>query len=129
MPITAVSHVSITVSDLNRSERWYAEVLGWSKQATGRSDTTTFAYGLLPGDVAIVLRQHDVPESSGFDERRPGLDHLSFAVAELDDLASVEAILQSRGDPFTPVMAMPPHGHQLTFRDPDGVALELMHME
>ncbi|GAA4752586.1 hypothetical protein GCM10023350_42330 [Nocardioides endophyticus] len=79
--------------------------------------------------MAIVLRQHDVPEPSAFDERRPGLDHLSFAVAELSDLASVEAILRSRGDRLTPVVVMPPNGHQLTFRDPDGIALELVHME
>jgi catechol 2,3-dioxygenase-like lactoylglutathione lyase family enzyme len=43
MPLRAVSHVSLTVTDLDRSRAWYTEVLGWTEQAQGRGETTIFA--------------------------------------------------------------------------------------
>jgi glyoxylase I family protein len=125
MPISAVSHISLTVSDLEASKAWYAEILGWRELMPGRTDTTTFAYGVLPGEIAIVLRQHDEPETSGFDPRRPGLDHLSLAVSEPDDLTRIEDRLRARDADFTATVQAP-FGHQLTLRDPDGTALELI---
>lgn len=125
MPVTALSHVSLTVSDLEVSKAWYADVLSWTEQASDRSDTTSFSYGVLPGDIAIVLRQHDSSESTPFDERRAGLDHLSFTVSDVADLHNVERVLKERGNQYTPTVQHS-YAYQLTFRDPDGVALELM---
>ncbi len=125
MPVTALSHVSLTVSDLEASKAWYADVLSWSEQASGRSDTTSFSYGVLPGGISVVLRQHDTPESSPFDERRAGLDHLSFTVSDVTDLNDIERVLKERGGRYTPIVQHS-YAYQLTFRDPDGVALELM---
>jgi glyoxylase I family protein len=125
MAITNLSHLSLTVSDLDVSKAWYSDVLSWSEQVTGRSDTTSFAYGILPGDVVVVLRQHDEPAGSTFDERRPGLDHLSLMVSGRADLEQVETRLRERGGVYTPTVELP-FAHQLTFRDPDNIALELM---
>ena len=36
MPVNAVSHVSLTVTDLKRSRAWYTEVLEWNEQAVAR---------------------------------------------------------------------------------------------
>jgi glyoxylase I family protein len=125
MPISAISHVSLTVSDLDASKAWYAEVLGWTELMPGRTATTAFSYGVVPGNVAVVLRQHDEPASGEFDPRRPGLDHLSFEVAELADLQGMEKRLQALGSDFTPTVEAP-FGYQLTARDPDGTALEFI---
>jgi glyoxylase I family protein len=125
MPVTSLSHVSLTVSNLEESKSWYAEVLSWAEQASGRSDTTSFSYGVLPGGMAIVLRQHDSPESTPFEERRPGLDHLSFTVSDVADLHAVERLLEEHGNLYTPTVQHS-FAYQLTFRDPDGIALELM---
>ena len=84
MPINGISHVSITVADLERSKSWYAEVLGWTPLMDDRSDTTTFSYGTLPDGTTIVLRVHDEPADAVFDERRVGLDHLSLSVTDAD---------------------------------------------
>jgi len=124
MAISGVSHVSLTVGDLARSAAWYRDVLGWQQLSDGRSDTTTFAYGTLPGGTTLVLRVHDEPIEGLFDERRPGLDHLSLAASEIGDLREVEARLAAAGATYTPVQVLP-FASVLAFRDPDNIALEL----
>jgi catechol 2,3-dioxygenase-like lactoylglutathione lyase family enzyme len=124
--LSGVSHISLTVTDLDRSRTWYRDILEWDEQLSGRSDTTTFAYGAIPGGTTIVLRAHDEPVAGPFDERRPGLDHLSLAASDAADLADVEARLQQAGASYTPVQELP-FAHILAFRDPDNVALELFH--
>jgi glyoxylase I family protein len=126
MSITGLSHVSITVADLQRSKKWYEEVLDWNCLMEDRSETTTFAYGVLPGGTTIVLRVHDEPAETTFDERRVGLDHLSLTATETDDLTQVAERLRSRGATFTPVQDAP-FGKILAFRDPDNIALELFY--
>src|ERR1700755_404918 len=86
MSLTGVSHVSLTVTDLNRSCTWYTQVLGWKELVRDRGDTTSFAHGVLPGGLSLVLREHDQRLVEPFDEKRPGLDHLSFSVETETDL-------------------------------------------
>ena len=125
MPLRGVSHLSLTVSDLNRSCSWYSDVLGWQEQVRSRSETTTFAHGVLPGGLSVVLRQHDQGSGEPFDEKRPGLDHLSLAVETMADLDSLEKGLAKAGAEFTPTQELP-YGWLLAFRDPDNIALEAM---
>lgn len=126
MGLSGVSHLSLTVSDLPRSCQWYTDVLGWDQKMTGRTDTTSFAYGILPDGTTLVLRIHDEPIAVEFDERRPGLDHVSFATTELNDLAEVERRIRSVGSRYTPTQIVP-YGHVLTFRDPDNTTLEMVY--
>lgn len=93
MAFAGVSHVSITVSDLDASRSWYGQILGWNQVLESRTDSTTYAIGLLGDGTALVLRAHDAPLTGAFDERRPGLDHLSLAVTSEDDLSDLEAKL------------------------------------
>ena len=123
MALAGWSHISMTVSDLDRSSAWYADVLGWSEVGRGRSDHTAFAHGPLPGGGTLVLRQHDQPGQGPFDETRPGLDHLSLVAESGTDLAELEQRVISAGLPYTPSRDFP-FGRMLTFRDPDGIALE-----
>jgi glyoxylase I family protein len=60
-----------------------------------------------------------------FDEDRVGLDHLCLRVgsrAELDAAAAHLDELQVTREPIKEIG----HGYILEFRDPDGIALELM---
>ncbi|ONH27740.1 VOC family protein [Pseudofrankia asymbiotica] len=125
MPPSGVSHVGLTVTDLNRSCAWYAEVLGWKELLRDRGDTTSFAHGVLPGGLSLVLREHDQRVVEPFDEKRPGLDHLSFSVETEADLDELEKNLTAVGASFTPKRELP-YGWLLTFRDPDNIALEVM---
>ena len=125
MPLNGVSHVSLTVRDLNRSCAWYTEVLEWKEQVRSRGETTSFAHGVLPSGLSIVLREHDQGIGDPFDERRPGLDHLSFSVETMADLDKLEESLAKDGSEFTPKREQP-FGWLLAFRDPDNIALEAM---
>ncbi len=123
MAIAGISHVGLTVSDLNVSREWYSAVLDWTPLQDGATATTAFVYGQLPDGTVLVLRRHSESAAPAFDERAPGLDHLSFGCtrADLDD---VERRLAQRGARFTPTEETD-YALVLNFRDPDGIALEL----
>jgi catechol-2,3-dioxygenase len=73
----------------------------------------------------IGLNQHKEPAADRFNERRPGLDHVGFAVAERDELDSWEARLADLGVDHSPVQDAPSGtGTALVFRDPDNIQLE-----
>jgi glyoxylase I family protein len=122
MPTFAgIDHLSLTVTDLDRSERFYAEVLDFVL-------LLDFGYGRMcihvPTGFFLGLVQH--PEGSGepFSELRTGLDHLGFAAADRDELETWQARLHAAGVRYTPIRDMQ-LGHHLNFRDPDDIALEL----
>lgn len=124
MALAGFSHISLTVSDLDGSRSWYSQALGWTELMGGRTDTTTFAVGQLPGGATVVLRTHDAPLTDPFDARRPGLDHASFAVTAEEDLTEIEQRLQAMGATVSPIRRLPT-AHVLSFRDRDGIALEV----
>ncbi len=69
-----ISHISFSVTDLDRSKRWYAELLGWQEVMAGEDAGSRFAVGAMSGDFLIGLRQHSVNVGDRFDPRRPRLD-------------------------------------------------------
>lgn len=82
--ITGISHVDLSVTDLEASTRWYTELLGMVPLFGGRNEPYDYdvQYLMEPASgVVIGLEQHDANPGSPFDERRVGLDHLSFNVA------------------------------------------------
>lgn len=117
-------HVTLTVTDLERSTRWYEQVLGLKRiayrQGPGWNRT------LLRGDdgVTIGLTVHERTEpNSAFDESRIGLDHFSFHCADLAEVRAWEERLDSLGVAHGGIVATP-SAHVLTCRDPDGIAVE-----
>jgi glyoxylase I family protein len=124
MTFSGVAHVSLTVTDLERSKRWYAESLGWEEMMAGESGGVIFAIGVLPGGQLFALRQHGDGSGDKFDPRRTGLDHVSLDVGSPDQLSHWERRFVDLGVSYTPTQDMP-YGHVLNFKDPDGIALEL----
>lgn len=122
---TGVSHVGLTVTDLDRSVAWYTDVLGFTllmptdEPGLRRVLLAHPASGLLVG-----LSQHDAGSGEPFDERRTGLDHLSFAVASRDELLAWEERLREKGATFSPVNDAW-YASVLVVRDPDNIQLEL----
>lgn len=124
--IRGIAHVELTVRDLDRSEAWYARVLGMVRAWEGRDDVRRITARALvepQSRTVLGLTQHQDADGTRFDMRRPGLDHLAFAVADRAALQEWQAHLMALGTDFTPVEEWS-HGAGLTVRDPDGIALE-----
>lgn len=131
--LTGISHIDLTVTDLDRSEAWYTDLFGLQRVLDGRNDDHHFdsRYLLHPDSLLIVgLVAHDrtVTESAGFDEHRVGLDHLSLNVASAEEVTRWADRLDERGIDRSPIV-VGDLWDVLVFRDPDNIQLELFHMK
>jgi glyoxylase I family protein len=124
-PITALHHVSLTVSDLDRSVPWYEETLGLNVVGDQHHDEgRTVVLAATNGTFTLLLQEHKAHEGASFSEFRPGLDHLSFRLADVEALECWRARLEELGVDHQPVRHEP-FGSVLIFRDPDRIQLEL----
>lgn len=123
---TNVSHIDLSVSDVEKSAAWYCEVLGLRRLKRADLDNRIMIVLLHePSGMIIGLNQHNKPTADRFDELRPGLDHLGFGVAERADLDQLQARLAELGVEHSPVQDSPSgSGTALVFRDPDNIQLE-----
>ena len=120
----AITHVALTVSDLDRSVAWYKALLGSEPvldEDTGPFHHTVF---LIGGTLLGLHKFPDLKSTEPFDERRPGLDHVAFGVANRKELEQWAARLDELKIPHRGIDDAP-YGSGLSFRDPDNIALEL----
>jgi catechol-2,3-dioxygenase len=119
----AITHVALTVSDLDRSVPWYRALFG--TEPVLDEDTGPFHHVVwLVGQTLVALNQFPDPASNEpFNERRIGLDHLAFASSNRSELAEWEARLNELGVANSGVVDAS-YGSGLSFRDPDNIALE-----
>jgi catechol 2,3-dioxygenase-like lactoylglutathione lyase family enzyme len=122
--IPSITHVAVTVTDLDYSEAWYTKVLGVAPvldEDTGPFRHVVYSVG------TTLLGLHGFPDLVGrepFNERRVGLDHIAFGVANRDELVQWAARLDSLGIAHGEIKDAG-YGSGLSFRDPDNIALEL----
>ncbi len=122
--IPSITHVAVTVSSLAVSVPWYTEVLG--AEPVLDEDTGPFRHVVyLVGTTLFGL--HGFPElvsAEPFEERRPGLDHIAFGVADRSELEKWASRLDELGVQHGDILDAH-YGSGLSFRDPDNIALEL----
>jgi len=131
---TGYAHIRLTVTDIGRSRAFYEDVFGFDvamEVPADADDATREKLGFLFGGVlysfgtSLFGLRPAAPDTDRFHEDRVGLDHLSFSVssrAALDDAASA---LDAKGIAHGGVKNIGP-AFILEFRDPDGIALELL---
>lgn len=125
--LSGIHHVALNVGDVEESARWYGEVLGFVPLFP--YDTDDFERRLVrhPSGVVLGLTKHRHPDAAApFSERRTGLDHLAFAVADRSVLEAWAQRLTAAGVEHSGVKVTPTTGSALVvFRDPDGIQLEV----
>ena len=124
-----IHHVALTVRDLAASVPWYERVLG--AEPVMDEDTEAGYHHtvyLMANGTLLGLHQHETtapPER--FSEHRVGLDHVGFGCADRAELEQWAARLDELGITHGGIVDAH-YGSGLSFRDPDGIALELFAM-
>jgi catechol-2,3-dioxygenase len=124
MPVTRLNHAVLYVSDVERSSRFYREVLGFKVKVE------------IPGQAAFLqapasLNDHDIglfqigpgASASRAGKGEVGLYHLAWEVDTLEELARLAGALREAGA----LVGASDHGttKSLYAKDPDGLELEV----
>jgi catechol-2,3-dioxygenase len=126
MHFPALNHIAVTVRDIDTSGPWYRRLLGADPILDEHTDAGfRHQVWLLEGGTVFGIHQHDRPvPDEKFSEHRVGLDHVGFGCANRGELENWVTQLNELGVEHGDIVDAP-YGSALSFRDPDGIALEL----
>jgi catechol 2,3-dioxygenase-like lactoylglutathione lyase family enzyme len=119
MQLEGIDHVAMGVRDIERSAKWYIDVLGFERLHEGMWNGVPTFIG--KGNTGIALfPASDAPKSSSHREIR--MLHLAFR-ADRQNFLGAQRELQTRGIKFE----FQDHeiAQSIYFRDPDGHQLEI----
>ena len=121
-----LTHVALTVRDLTVSVPWYGALFGAEPVLDEDTDLDFHHTVYLLGDGTLFgLHQHQRPApAERFSEFRVGLDHVAFGCANRGELEKWSRRLDELGIAHGEIKDAH-YGSGLSFRDPDGIALEL----
>jgi catechol-2,3-dioxygenase len=120
-----LAHVALTVTDVEVSGPWYRRLLNSDPVLDEHTDAGyRHLVWVLDGGTLLGIHQHQrgVP-AEPFTEFRVGLDHVGFGVANRAELEKWMDRLNALGIGHGGIVDAG-YGSGLSFRDPDGIALE-----
>lgn len=119
----SIGHVALTVSDLRASASWYGRL--FDAEPVLDEDVGAFHHIVFAiGGTLVGLHGHPTTaQQDRFDEHRLGLDHLAFGCEDHSQLEQWAARLDDLDVAHAGIVDAP-YGSGLSFRDPDGIALE-----
>jgi catechol 2,3-dioxygenase-like lactoylglutathione lyase family enzyme len=130
MEINGVAHVALRVGRFDECVAFYDRLMPQlGMTVVSRSHELVYyvggrtAVGIRPADPALAQHEHR--------ELAPGLDHLCFRMRSREDVDALYLLLQEIGaDVVRPPEEGPwaPGYYSLSFRDPDGIRLEVNHV-
>ena len=123
MEVKELGHIVLYVRDLERSRRFYSEVLGWKQIATMGGMAALFSSGRTHHELLLIeVGDTAAPVPAG---RRLGLYHFGLKVGETDD--ELREALETLRREDVPIIGMTDHGvtHSLYIADPDSNEIEL----
>ena len=123
MKLEGIDHVAMGVRDIERSAKWYIEVLGFERLHEGMWNGVPTFIGKGNTGVALFPASHE-PKSA--DHREIRILHLAFR-ADRKNFRFAQHELEKRGIKFE----LQDHeiAHSIYFRDPDGHQLEITTYE
>jgi glyoxylase I family protein len=126
-----ISHLGLSVTDLDRSVAFYCDVLGAKLvRAPYEADRGAFRLALVHlASTGLDLCEHDANHGESFEPARTGLDHLAFNAASKAELEQWASWLDSRGVARSEIRDGGQVGLMFDFVDPDGVQLEFFFVD
>jgi glyoxylase I family protein len=119
-----INHVALTVRDLSVSVPWYEELFDADPVLDEDTDSDLHHTVYMLGNTLIGLHQHkQAAPAEQFSEFRVGLDHVAFGCADRAELEKWTRRLDELGIDHGGIKDAA-YGSGLSFRDPDGIALE-----
>lgn len=112
--IRGINHITLSVGELERSIRFYVDVLGFEQLM--ESDRTAY---FLAGNLWFCVVQESVEEGAG---RPDDYSHIAFDIDQDDYPAMATRIAESGAKVFKENIT---EGDSLYFLDPDGHKLEI----
>lgn len=133
MPLGAMSHLALTLSDLNHSENAFyrpvLEFLGYTKVEDEAGMTLWFSE--TAGAAINLWQAHDDLKARPHERYAPGFHHFAFAAESRSQVDALHGLLGRIGATVLDAPAeydyMPGY-YAVFFVDPDGMKFELAHM-
>jgi catechol 2,3-dioxygenase-like lactoylglutathione lyase family enzyme len=123
MQLEGIDHVAMGVRDIERSAKWYIDVLGFERLHEGNWNGVPTFIGKGNTGIALFPANHEPKTSS---HREIKMLHLAFR-ADGANFRAAQQDLEARGIRFE----FQDHeiAHSIYFRDPDGHQLEITTYE
>ena len=118
MKINFLDHVAIRVSDMERSVKWYQDVLGLN-QFNDQKNWGDFPHIMLAGNTGIALFPKKEEDDLSYVSGRM---HIAFNV-DRGDFQAFQHSFEQKGLEFS--FENHHHFHSIYFTDPDGYIIEL----
>jgi catechol 2,3-dioxygenase-like lactoylglutathione lyase family enzyme len=119
--ITGIDHVTIYVSDVEKSRRFYSRVLGLTAGCPQYSQSE-ICFLLSPSEQRILLRL--VPTEIRIDARKSWLGEIAFAT---EDIEGTRQFLLAHGFQPGPVQKDSDGAQSVRVRDPEGNSIAFVH--
>lgn len=134
MAITGIGLVWITVSNLEKAEKFFAHDVGLSLMLADK-DNGWLEFAAAQGFRLGISQWHQEAGCCGDAQeeetccRNEGPGSNAIVTMEVDNLTETKKELESRGVQFLgPIMEMPGHVKLATFSDPDGNHFQLLEV-
>ncbi len=131
--ITGLAHVNLNVTDLQRAEKFYTEILGCKVSGKYEEIIVWLNFGqyeaddrkLAMHDLALYKVPHEVPPEY---RKTVGLNHVAFRLATPEDVDQAAEILKENGVKILkgPETHKEDLDHYVYFEDPDRNVIELV---
>lgn len=120
-----LEHVNLTVSDVDRSVRFYRDLLGLSLRWRGKNNSGAEAAHVGDDRCYIALFEATENRQAPNDYTKVGLNHFGFVVENLDEAKNrlhALGVTEHAEQDYEP-------GRRIYFMDPDGVEVELVEYD
>jgi len=123
----AVHHQALTVSNLERSQKFYTSLLDFQKVMDLSPTRVLLSNGGAISALTLPPDPSRTIPNDLFNENRLGLDHLSFSVGSRQELEEAVSLFDAQGISHGEIKDLGPAVpvYVLAFRDPDNIQIEL----